>query len=68
MGDNDRGYHHPDAIDKGIKHVDVNAGTEWPPSILGVVGSMRRTPSVPDGVVQGPAITSAAGARQAVRK
>lgn len=43
MGDNDRGYFHPNAIDKGIKSVDVSAGTQQPPGILGA--TPRRPPS-----------------------
>jgi hypothetical protein len=65
MDDNDRGYHHPDAIEKPITRIDSSAGTE-PARILGT--PMRRVPSTPNGLVQGPAITSAAGVRQAVRK
>jgi hypothetical protein len=45
MGDNDRGYFHPNAIDKGTKHVDVSAGTQQPPGILGA--TPRRPSSTP---------------------
>jgi hypothetical protein len=68
MGDNDDGYSHKNATDKGFKHVNVSAGTE-PARILGTPmlrvpstpnGIVKRpgiTPSIPNGVVQGPAIT-----------
>jgi hypothetical protein len=61
MGDNDSGYHHPNAIEKPITRIDASAGTEWPPSILGST-AMRRAPSIPNGVVKGPTITSAQSA------
>ncbi len=57
MGDNDRGYFHPNKIDKGIKSVDVSAGTK-PPGLLSMT-PMRRAPSTPNGRVQGPNISSA---------
>jgi hypothetical protein len=57
MGDNDRGYNHPNAIDKGIKHVDVSAGTEMPPGMLSMT-PLSKTPTMPTGVVPGPSISA----------
>jgi hypothetical protein len=59
MGDNDDGYSHKNATDKGIKHVNVGAGTE-PTRILGT--PMLREPTIPNGFLRGPAITSAQSA------
>jgi hypothetical protein len=60
MGDNDKGYHHPNAIDKGIKHVDASAGTQQPPGL-----SMKAlaAPTIPHGVLpEPPHISSAVSA------
>jgi hypothetical protein len=48
-----------DAIEKPITRIDSSAGTE-PARILGT--PMLRAPTIPNGVVQGPAITSAVSA------
>jgi hypothetical protein len=44
------------AIDKGIVHHDVSAGTQMPPSIRGNA-PISREPTIPNGVVTSPNIS-----------
>ena len=46
MGENDQGYSHRNAVDKGIQSVNVSAGTEMPDGnrIIKPMGPINQNP------------------------